>query len=163
MRLSGCECADRGVLAGREAAPHGRFVASISAYSPAFRPTTSGRASTSFEEYLACKRELFSQCALSIGNIDDEYYEQVVSNRFGRLTFGLSEKADYRAEDTAFTVSADGFSTVFYLPRKGKRHELKLKLPGIFSVYNALGAIAVARELRRLLRDDTGRHFPPSA
>lgn len=99
----------------------------------------------SFEEYLACKRELFSQCALSIGNIDDEYYEQVVSNRFGRLTFGLSEKADYRAEDTAFTVSADGFSTVFTCREKGKRHELKLKLPGMFSVYNALGAIAVAR------------------
>ena len=99
----------------------------------------------SFEEYLACKRELFSQCALSIGNIDDEYYEQVVSNRFGRLTFGLSEKADYRAEDTAFTVSADGFSTVFTCREKGKRHELKLNLPGMFSVYNALGAIAVAR------------------
>lgn len=99
----------------------------------------------SFEEYLACKRELFFQCALSIGNIDDEYYDQVVANRFGRLTFGMAEKADYRAENPQFTISADGFSTVFTCRERGKRHELFLTLPGLFSVYNALGAVAAAR------------------
>ena len=47
------------------------------------------------------QRLLFQQCRLGIANVDDEYFADVFSKATCRVeTFGFSEKADLRAEDT---------------------------------------------------------------
>ena len=99
----------------------------------------------SFEEYLACKKELFGQCALSAGNRDDKYYTSVVTNRHGALTLGLSEGSDIKAENISFETDGGRFRTRFECVEGGRRFEVMLPLPGMFSVYNALAAICSAR------------------
>ena len=55
-----------------------------------------------FEDYKRCKGLLFQQCRLGIANVDDEYFADVFSKATCRVeTFGFSEKADLRAEDTS--------------------------------------------------------------
>ncbi|MDU7710147.1 MAG: Mur ligase family protein, partial [Clostridium sp.] len=62
-----------------------------------------------FEDYKRCKGLLFQQCRLGIANVDDEYFADVFSKATCRVeTFGFSEKADLRAEDTHL-VSRPGY------------------------------------------------------
>ncbi len=60
------------------------------------------------------------------------------------ITYGFSEKADYRARD----FSAKGLSTFFKVERKGKLTSLSLNLPGIHNVLNALAVIVLAEHLK---------------
>jgi UDP-N-acetylmuramate--alanine ligase len=60
------------------------------------------------------------------------------------ITYGLSPEADYRAEGVAFSGSASRFSLYC---RNVLLGTMKLNVPGLFNVYNALAAIAVAREM----------------
>jgi len=60
------------------------------------------------------------------------------------VTYGLAAQADYRAEDISFSGSSTRFS-LFY--RDLLLGTLKLNVPGLFNVYNALAATAVAREM----------------
>lgn len=47
----------------------------------------------SFEEYLACKAKLFSQCKTGIVNADDKHTAEVIKNATCEIeTYGLSEK-----------------------------------------------------------------------
>ena len=60
------------------------------------------------------------------------------------VTYGLAAQADYRAEDISFSGSSTRFS-LFY--RDLLLGTLKLNVPGLFNVYNALAATAVAKEM----------------
>lgn len=54
----------------------------------------------SFEEYMACKGMLFRQCKVGIVNTDDVHCDKVIEGHTCRIErYGLSEKADLRAED----------------------------------------------------------------
>ncbi len=101
---------------------------------------------TDFEDYKHAKSLLFTQSKCSIVNIDDPYAKEMIAASKGPVTtYGIdSEKADIKADDirpfreagklgVAFTVGGD-----LHFP-------IKLYLPGHFSVYNALSAIAICR------------------
>lgn len=60
------------------------------------------------------------------------------------ISYGLSEKADYRAENMRFAQSASVFDVYHGQNLLGR---IELPAPGEHSVRNALGAIAAAREL----------------
>lgn len=99
----------------------------------------------SFEDYMHCKGLLFRQCRLGIVNGDDPHLEQVLKGHTCRLeTFGFSEKADLRASDMKL-VSRPGYLGISYRAEGLVDLDVELDLPGKFSVYNSLTAIAICR------------------
>lgn len=100
-----------------------------------------------FEEYMACKGLLFKQCKLGIVNIDDEHYQSVIEGHTcDILTYGLSEGADYQAVNIAYEHNGGHISTSYDVTNKINTR-LDVHLPGKFTVYNSLCALAVASQL----------------
>lgn len=98
-----------------------------------------------FEDYKRCKGILFTQCRLGIANIDDQWYEDVFQNAICKVeTFGFSEKADLRATNVQH-VSRPGYLGVNYHVSGLMDFDVEIDIPGEFSVYNSLTAIAVCR------------------
>lgn len=96
-----------------------------------------------FEDYKRCKGLLFQQCRLGIANIDDPHFEDLFRNAVCQVeTFGLSEKADLQAEDIHL-VSRPGYLGVAYHVSGKMNFDVEIDIPGTFSVYNSLTAIAV--------------------
>lgn len=99
----------------------------------------------SFEDYMRCKGLLFSQCRLGIVNADDEHLEQVLKGHICKLeTFGFSQQADLRASDMKL-ISRPGYLGVSYKVSGLMDLDVEIHIPGKFSVYNSLTAIAVCR------------------
>ena len=97
----------------------------------------------SFEEYLECKSRLFRQCKAGIANIDDAYFEKVLEGHTCRLeTYGFSQEADLRASQMKL-ISRPGYLGVAYQAEGLVDFPVEIDLPGKFSVYNSLVAIAV--------------------
>lgn len=98
-----------------------------------------------FEEYMHCKGLLFKQCKMGIVNIDDLHYKQVLEGHTCQLeTFGFSEKADLRASEPEL-INKPGFFGVAYDITGKMNLEVEMDVPGRFSVYNSLAAIAICR------------------
>ena len=98
-----------------------------------------------FEDYAACKGRLFKQCRIGIVNADDPHLDQVLKGHTCTLeTFGFSEKADLRAEDVHL-VSRPGYLGVAYETKGLMELPVEIDIPGKFSVYNSLTAIAICR------------------
>lgn len=98
-----------------------------------------------FEDYKRCKGLLFKQCKLGIANVDDPWFEDVFAGATCKTeTFGFSEKADLRAVDVEH-VSRPGYLGVKYHVSGLMDFDVEIDIPGEFSVYNSLTAIAVCR------------------
>lgn len=99
----------------------------------------------SFEDYMRCKGLLFRQCKLGIVNGDDAHLEQVLKGHTCQIeTFGFSEGADLRATDTKL-VSRPGYLGIDYKVSGLMDLNVEIDIPGKFSVYNSLTAIAICR------------------
>lgn len=103
------------------------------------------------EEYAAAKRKLFSQCAVGCFNADDGWTPFMLEGAQCRtMTFSAeTNDADLAAKDIRMSAAGVRFAAVY-------RDELaltRLAIPGIFSVHNALGAIAVGLALGMSLAD----------
>ena len=100
---------------------------------------------SSFEEYAACKGRLFKQCKVGIANVDDENFELVKKDPTCKLeTIGFSEKADLRAGNVKL-IGRPGYLGVTYDLTGLLNFPVEIDIPGKFSVYNSLVAIAVCR------------------
>ena len=98
-----------------------------------------------FEDYKRCKAMLFQQCRLGIGNVDDRYFPDLFRDAACRVeTFGFSKEADLRAENVEL-VSRPGYLGVAYRVAGLMDFDVEIDIPGTFSVYNSLTAIAVCR------------------
>ncbi len=98
-----------------------------------------------FEEYLECKSRLFRQCKVGIANIDDEYCRKILDGHTCELeTYGFSGDADLRASKMEL-ISRPGYLGVAYQASGLVNFPVEIDLPGKFSVYNSLVAIAVCR------------------
>lgn len=98
-----------------------------------------------FEDYKRCKAMLFRQCRLGIANVDDKYFADIFKDATCRVeTFGFSKDADLRAEDVEL-VSRPGYLGVAYHVAGLMDFDVEIDIPGTFSVYNSLTAIAVCR------------------
>ena len=98
-----------------------------------------------FEDYKRCKGILFTQCRLGIANVDDRWFEDVFRHATCRTeTFGFSEKADLRATSVEH-ISRPGYLGVRYHVGGLMDFDVEIDIPGKFSVYNSLTAIAVCR------------------
>lgn len=99
----------------------------------------------SFEEYMACKGMLFRQCKTGILNADDKHYQDVLNGHTCNVeTFGFSEQADLRAENMQL-IHKPGYLGVTYHVTGTVDFDVEIDVPGKFSVYNSLTAIAICR------------------
>lgn len=99
----------------------------------------------SFEDYLNCKAMLFKQCRLGIFNADDEHLEDILEGHTCEVeTFGFSKKADLRAEQTKL-LAKPGYLGIAYTVTGLMDFDVEIDIPGKFSVYNSLTAIAICR------------------
>lgn len=97
----------------------------------------------SFEEYAACKGMLFRQCRIGIANMDDEHFDLVMGGHSCVLeTVGFSEKADYRASKVEL-IGRPGYLGASYHVSGKLDMDVEIDVPGTFSVYNSLVAVAV--------------------
>lgn len=97
----------------------------------------------SFEDYMACKSMLFRQCRLGIVNEDDPHVNEILKNHTCEVErIGFSANADFRASNVEM-ISGPGFLGVRYQVKGKRNFEVEVDIPGKFSVYNSLTAIAV--------------------
>lgn len=98
-----------------------------------------------FEDYKYCKGLLFKQCKLGIANVDDKWFEDVFKGATCKIeTFGFSDKADLRAVNVEH-VSKPGYLGMKFDVKGLMDFNVEIDIPGEFSVYNSLTAIAVCR------------------
>lgn len=96
------------------------------------------------DNYFKAKSKLFSELSsdsYAVINIDDERGDQFVSavpEGVKVVTYGIENNADFMAHDIKF--SAYGASFECSTPQGN--FEINLKMTGLFSVYNALAALA---------------------
>ena len=91
-----------------------------------------------FENYLSAKIKLFKMCKKGLVNIDSEYGRQVVESAECEVfTFAIDNNADIKAVD----VVKHADSVEFKVITPWFTGDIKVNIPGRFSVYNALGAI----------------------
>ena len=93
-----------------------------------------------FENYLNAKMKLFKMCKKGLVNIDNKYGEKVVKSVECELfTFGIDKDADIKAIDIVKHANSVEFKAV----TPWGDGDIKVNIPGRFSVYNALAAIGV--------------------
>lgn len=97
-----------------------------------------------FDNYREAKSKLFDQSKLAVLNADDNC-GRLFSERFSdkAVTYGISYNADYFARDLEITEQGVSFCCII----DEHEFEIDLKIPGIFSVYNALAAAGVCYKL----------------
>ncbi len=96
-----------------------------------------------FEDYMYWKSTLFKQCRTGIVNLDSPYVENILKDHTCEVeTFGLNEKADFRAENMKFRHNGSLLETSYHVAGK-MNFDVDFYMPGMFSVYNSLTAIAL--------------------
>ncbi len=103
------------------------------------------------EEYAAAKKKIFSMCSAACVNADDAWAAYMTEGAdCPILSFAAeNEDADLLAREIALSASGVRFEAEF----AGERAQVSLAIPGLFSVHNALGVMAVALVLGLPLED----------
>lgn len=102
---------------------------------------------SSFEQYLSCKAMLFRQCRVGIVNGDDAHVDKILENATCTVErYGLGKENDLSAYDIELYTEGGRIGTK-YQTRGNCKMNVHLSMPGKFSVYNSLCAIAVTRHL----------------
>ena len=98
-------------------------------------------------EYIACKGKLFRQCRIGLANAEADYLEEVMAGHTCQLeTFGMGETADLRAVNVR-RIHQPGYLGVSYDLEGLEHYAVRVDIPGDFTVYNSLAAIALCRLL----------------
>ncbi len=96
------------------------------------------------ENYLQAKKRLFRQCRCAVVNVDDTYASRIMEGvEVPIVSFGVREPADVSASE--IDITAKGVQFDMRTPA-GKVH-MHINIPGLFSVFNAMGAAAIALQL----------------
>ena len=98
-------------------------------------------------EYIACKGKLFRQCKIGLANAEADYLDEVMEGHTCQLeTFGMGETADLRAANVR-RIHQPGYLGVAYDLAGLEQYSVQVDIPGDFTVYNSLAAIALCRHL----------------
>ncbi len=102
------------------------------------------------ESYAAAKKLFFSRCDTICVNADDAWAAYMChGEKTAFLPYGVGKKAALRAEDIRLSAGGVQFAACY----GGERVETRLAIPGLFSVYNALGVMGVGLSLGLSLSD----------
>ncbi|MBQ2770894.1 MAG: UDP-N-acetylmuramoyl-L-alanyl-D-glutamate--2,6-diaminopimelate ligase [Clostridia bacterium] len=97
-----------------------------------------------FENYLQSKRILFQNAKRAVVNVDDPYGDRMMEGlSIPIMTFGIRGRADILASDIDMTT--EGVSFDLHTP--AGEVLLNMPTPGLFSVFNAMGAVGVAQSI----------------
>ena len=96
-----------------------------------------------FNDYLHCKSMLLKQCKHGIVNMDADYIERVLEGHTCDLeTFGVNGDYDFKASDINLFTKPGCLCVSYNLSGK-MNFPVEIHVPGNFSVYNSLCAIAI--------------------
>lgn len=99
---------------------------------------------SSFEEYAMWKSKLFKLCKVGIFNCDDENVDTMIKNATcSIIKYGMKSTCEYMAKGHELYYK-EGHMGIRYMLEGIKQGEITVNLPGDFSIYNSLAAIAVA-------------------
>lgn len=103
------------------------------------------------EDYAAAKRQLFRQCGRACVNLDDEWAAYMTADGACPVLGFSAERndADLAAKDIRLSATGVRFAAVC----NGELALTRLAIPGMFSVHNALGVMAVGLALGLSLAD----------
>ena len=100
----------------------------------------------SFEEYSYWKKQLFKSCKKAIFNIDDLFSEEIIKEiTVPYSCFSINGESELTADNIRNLRTKDFFGVGFSYKTPDGEHEARIAMPGFFSVYNALAAIAVCK------------------
>ncbi len=110
-----------------------------------------------FDHYMECKKMLLKQCKVGIVNRDDKHFARIIEGATCKLeTYGIGHRTreiqdiltedvpDIRAENMEL-VSKPGYLGIKYDVKGAMDFAVEIDIPGKFSVYNSLTAIAICR------------------
>ncbi len=113
----------------------------------------------SMEDYCGAKALLFRQCEKGVYNADDPWADRVTRGAPCPLSSFGEKAGELQAENIRLAVDGVDFDAC----RDGETVPVRVNIPGGFTVYNALGVMAAARELgvpladsARVLRQSAG-------
>ncbi len=103
------------------------------------------------EKYAEAKKKLFSQCSVACINMDDKWYDYMCAGeKCGICSFSAEKnEAALVAKDIRLNANGVRFAAV----SENEIALVRLNIPGLFSVHNALGAISVCMALGVSLAD----------
>ncbi len=97
-----------------------------------------------FEEYLYYKSRIFQMAKTGLYNKDDGHWTEIVKDAACPLySFGTGE-ADFSASDIRHVAEPGFVGMEFNVTGNGRAIDVKLGMPGLFNVHNALAAAALA-------------------
>lgn len=96
-----------------------------------------------FDDYLNCKSMLLKQCKHGIVNMDADFIDKVLDGHTCDIeTYGINNDCDFKAEDISLFTKPGCLCVSYDL--KGKvEFPVEIHVPGMFSVYNSLCAVAI--------------------
>ena len=95
------------------------------------------------EDYRRAKEKLFAQCGTALLNLDDPAGKAMADRIPGPIrTFG-KDRGEVRARDIRLRPDGVEFAALC----QGRSVPVRLPIPGLFSVYNALGVLACCLDL----------------
>ena len=103
----------------------------------------------SMEDYCDAKALLFRQCEKGVYNADDPWADRVTRGAPCPLSSFGEKAGELRGENIRLAVDGVDFDAC----RDGETVPVRVNIPGGFTVYNALGVMAAARELGVPLAD----------
>ncbi len=100
----------------------------------------------SFEEYSYWKKQLFKKCRTAVFNKDDEFSSEIIKEIDIPFTqISVMGEADISASDIKNIRTDKFFGVGFRCETPDGAFDAKIAMPGFFSVYNALSAVAVCK------------------
>lgn len=102
---------------------------------------------SSFEEYAMWKSKLFTMCKTGIFNADDKFFDTMTKDATCKIvTYGINGDYDYKAGGHIL-YNKNGHLGIEYKLSGVLSGDVLVNLPGTFSIYNSLAAIAVADKM----------------
>lgn len=96
-----------------------------------------------FDDYLYCKSKLLKQCKKGIVNMDADHIEEILAGHTCQLeTYGVNGDYDFKAENIELFTKPGCLCVGYNLVGK-MNFPIEINVPGMFSVYNSLCAIAI--------------------
>ena len=101
----------------------------------------------SFDDYMFCKARLFENAKFSLINADDDFCDVMAEHSAGPVTyFSLRDpSAQFFADDIRTWKSDSAIGVEFTCTYEGASRRMRVRTPGVYSVYNAVASVAVCR------------------
>ncbi len=101
------------------------------------------------ENYCDTKALLFQRCDKAVINCDDAYFDRICAKAECDVLTTSTQQGDLVAENVQLQANGVSFTAV----TNSENVQVKLPIPGRFTVYNALTVLGIARQLGISLED----------